>query len=119
MPAAPIMGFSFLPSGRKKFSSRQTERRPPCQKQRPPDPGQNQQGVGPDKLVGGHLSGYGQAQQDGDQVGQHVLGRFAEGRSARRIPQQVAKHEEAHQGNAGGGYQPGNDRDKDGGTGSW
>ena len=75
---------------------------------------QNQEGVGADEFVGRHLAGDGHAQQDGDQVGQGVLGGLAQGVQHAALTQQVAEHQEADQRHAGGGDQAGHHRDHDG-----
>ena len=75
---------------------------------------QNQQGVGADKLVGGHLPGHGQAQHDRDEVGQHILGRLGQGVQHAALAQQVAEHQKADQCHAGGGHKTGQHSDNDG-----
>ena len=75
---------------------------------------QNEQRFGGHEFVGGHLAGYRQSQQDGDEVGQHVLRSFGQRVEHAAFPQQVAEHQKAHQRHAGGSHQPGQHRHHDG-----
>ncbi len=69
----------------------------------------DEQGIGPDELVSGHLPGHGQAQHDGDEVCQHILRGFAEGVQYAALPQQVAEHQKTNESYAGRSYHTGND----------
>ena len=72
---------------------------------------QDQQCVGPDEFVGGHLARHGQAQHNRDKVRQYVLRGLGQGVQHAALAQQVAEHEEADQRHTGGRDKPGQHSD--------
>jgi len=54
------------------------------------------QGIGPHELVVGHISGNGQAQHDGDEICQHILGGLAQHIQHRVFSHQVTEHQKVH-----------------------
>ena len=109
MPAAPIIGFSFCLRAGTGSAALQTARRLRYQNEGYQTQCKDEQSIGPDKLVSGHLSGHGQAQHDGDEVCQHILRGFAEGVQYAALPQQVAEHQKTNESYAGRSYHTGND----------
>ena len=65
-------------------------------------------------MVRFHREGDGDAQQQGDQIGQLILGGLRQGGEHSALPDEIAEHKEAHQSHRGGGYQPGDHRDDNG-----
>ncbi len=64
----------------------------------------NHQSLHRDEAVSPHGERNGQAQQEGDEVGQVVLGGFREPVEHAALPNQVAEHQKAHQRNRGRGH---------------
>ena len=76
--------------------------------------GHNHDGLHGDELVGAHGEGNGDAQQQRDEVGQVVLGRFGQAVEHAALTDEVAEHQEAHQRDRGGSHQAGHEGDHDG-----
>ena len=66
------------------------------------------------KLFPLHLEGDGDAQKQGDQIGQHLSGRLGQAVQHPAFPQQVAEHQKSDQGQRGRRDQAGDDGDQNG-----
>lgn len=74
----------------------------------------DQQGVQSQEIFRLHFGGDGDAQEQGHQVGQHLLRRFRQGVQYTAFPDQIAEHQKADQRHAPGRYDAGNHGDDNG-----
>ena len=74
----------------------------------------DEEGLPAQEELGLHLGSDGETQEEGDKVGQHLLGGLGEAVQHAALADEVTEHEEADQGRALGGDQTRDDGDDDG-----
>ena len=74
----------------------------------------DEQGLEAQEELGLHLGGDGETEEEGDQIGQHLLGGLGEAVQHAALADEVTEHEEADEGHALGGDNTRDDRDDDG-----